>query len=48
MTISTELQSASMDLKNYDLRKSIYPWAEKILSETETESLVIAKKENTN
>jgi len=36
MTISTELQSANLDLKNFDLRKNIYPWAEKILSETET------------
>jgi len=48
VTIGTESQSANLDLKNYDLRKNIYPWAEKILSETETESLVIAKKENTN
>ena len=48
MTIGTELQSASLDLKNFDLRKNIYPWADKIFSETETESLVMAKKENTN
>ena len=36
VTIGTESQSANLDLKNYDLRKNIYPWAEKILSETAT------------
>lgn len=35
MTISIELQTSSIDLKNLESRKEIYLWAEKVLSETE-------------
>ena len=36
MTISIELQTFSVDLKNLESRKEIYLWAEKTLCETET------------